>query len=98
MAAIEGHHDVVKYLVEEGQADATIKNLNGWTPLHLIAQRGWLDVVKYLAVKNSAAVDIKDRDGETPVDWARYHCRGDCRYYCEGDCNSVIAYLKSFEN
>ncbi len=46
-AAVSGHLDVVKYLVEKG-ADVKAADNDGWTPLHWAAELGLLDVVKYL--------------------------------------------------
>ena len=50
LAAWKGHHKVVTYLVEDGNATAFVKELdNNNTAFHWIVQRKWLDLVKYLA-------------------------------------------------
>ena len=45
---IEGHLNIIKYLVEECKADSNIKDNNERTPLHIASQEGNIDIVKYL--------------------------------------------------
>ena len=97
-----GPHNVTKYLVEEGQTDTTIKeNLNGWTPLHLLALRGWLDLVKYVAEKNPSEVNIKAKGGKTPLDLVEIICLAeDCSSVFTDNCrscDSVVEFLKSLK-
>ena len=45
-AALGGHLDVRKYLVEEQGADVEATDNNGWTPRDWAAVKGHLDVVR----------------------------------------------------
>lgn len=47
LAAIEGHYNFVKFLLEQG-ANKFAKNRDGRIPLHLASQRGHSEVVKLL--------------------------------------------------
>lgn len=46
-AAVNGHVDVVKFLIEQ-QAELNMKTSEGWTPIHGAARKGHLDVVEFL--------------------------------------------------
>jgi len=50
LADNNGHHEVVKYLIEKAGADANIAQINGFTPLVASAPMdGRMDVARYLA-------------------------------------------------
>ncbi|XP_071123596.1 fibronectin type 3 and ankyrin repeat domains 1 protein-like [Mytilus edulis] len=64
-AAMEGHLEVVMYLVTHGsQLDAT--DGHGQTPLMLAAERGHLEVVMYL-VTHGSQLEATDHIGWTPL-------------------------------
>ena len=65
---MNGHLDVVKFLIESGGSINEASN-NGWTPLHVATQNGHLDVVKVLKAYG-ANYDYKNIDGKTTVDVA----------------------------
>jgi len=69
-AAMNGHLEVVKYLVENG-ADVNAKDNNGFTPLSLAAWKGSLNVVKYL-FENGADVKEKCIRSSTPLHWTAF--------------------------
>lgn len=50
-ACKEGHDEVAKYLIEEGNVDPSCRGRNGFTPLHYAAINGHTEMVRYLAVK-----------------------------------------------
>ncbi len=58
---------MVKYLVEEKNADVNAKDNYGNTPLHWAAGRGHLPVVRYL-IEKGAKVDAMNILGQTPCD------------------------------
>ena len=78
-AAINGHLDIVKYLVEQGniKASASIKEgtSKGLTPLYVAAQSGHLDIVKYLVTERgvdaSAPIKKGPEKGKKPLDIAK---------------------------
>lgn len=61
--------DIVKYFVEEANADLNFSDEDGNTPLHFAANSGNLKMVKYL-VESGAATDKPDKKGNTPLDVA----------------------------
>jgi ankyrin repeat protein len=62
-AALHGHFDVVNYPVEK-EADITIANSNGCTPLHSAADNGHFEMVQFLIV-NGADVNSRNLNGYT---------------------------------
>jgi len=66
-AAIEGHLEVVKYLLENGANINAIGNLD-YQSIHCAALEGHLEVVKYL-LENGADINAKNSDGYQPI-----HC------------------------
>jgi ankyrin repeat protein len=51
-----------------------LKIMDGWTPLHWAAHKGYLEVAKILLARG-ADVNAKDKDGKTPLDSAGYNTR-----------------------
>ncbi|KAF8341513.1 ankyrin repeat-containing domain protein [Cantharellus anzutake] len=82
-AALNGHIELVKYLVtlEVGKADVLAQDADGYTPLHNACSKGYLDVVRWLCDSGGAAdtyerdgksgrgVDMKSKGGWTPLSW-----------------------------
>jgi len=64
-AALRGHLDVVKILIQLG-VDVDSRNHNGWTPLYGAVNNGYPDVIKAL-VESGADVNAKDENGEIPI-------------------------------
>lgn len=55
-------------------ADANVKDVDGWTPLHNACSRGYLDIVKVLVETSGAALDVKGGRGSwTPLMNASSH-------------------------
>lgn len=64
-AAVKGHLDVVKFLVES-DAHVNVRDDRGRTPLHRASDNDHLDVVSYL-IEEGAAVNLPDSFGWTPI-------------------------------
>jgi len=64
-----GWLSAVKFLVEEGGADANARDFEGYSPVHHAATRGDNDVIRYL-VSKGADVTVVSRYGQTTVDMA----------------------------
>jgi ankyrin repeat protein len=64
VAALKGHLDIVRFLVEGGAAKDQAQN-DGATPLLVAAGEGHLDIVRFL-VAAGAAKDQARNDGATP--------------------------------
>lgn len=62
MAALKGHLDLVKRLIEK---DADV-NKTGWTPLHYAATGGHTDVIRLL-LEHHAFIDATSPNGTTPL-------------------------------
>lgn len=62
MAALKGHVDLVKKLIERG-ADV---NKTGWAPLHYAATSGQLAIMELL-LDESAYIDAESPNGTTPL-------------------------------
>ena len=55
LADSNGHHEVVKYLIEKAGADASMAQINGFTPLVAAARvEGWMDVERFFVWTASA--------------------------------------------
>jgi hypothetical protein len=73
IAAVNGHLDVIRYLVVEFGADVNqAEDERGQTALHLVAYIGNLDVVRFLLDELSADVDQEDTTGSTALFSAAY--------------------------
>ena len=68
-AAYNGHMGIAELLISRG-AELSVRDENGWTPLHGAAYRGHHEIVAALIAKK-AEVNAKDVDGDTPLDWAK---------------------------
>ena len=82
LAAAAEHFQVVKYLIEEGEADPNIANRYGVTALHLAAGWNRTDTGLIQLLLNNMTLDSinkKDRWGDTPLDGAYYNNRSPIR-------------------
>ena len=68
LAAVEGHLNLVKFLVEQG-AEVEVTNNDGFTPLHAAAAKGYMEIVKFL-VEQGAGIEVTSNDGSTPLHMA----------------------------
>jgi hypothetical protein len=66
-AALHGHLDVARYLIDELGANVNHTTENGATPLYLAASAGHLDVVLYLAKEHAVDVNQSDKYGSSPL-------------------------------
>lgn len=66
LSAMNGHTDVVAYLVNSGVVDINAQDSDGRTALHCACADGAEDVVK-LMVQEGARMDIQDNDGYKPL-------------------------------
>jgi ankyrin repeat protein len=76
IAAQNGHFQVVKYLIEQGEADPNIANSDGFNALHLAALNNEKDtkVIELLLTNMSLnSINKKDGGGTTPLDQAYYN-------------------------
>ena len=62
MAALKGHADIARTLIERGAAI----NKSGWTPLHYAATGGSADIITMLLAKG-AQLDARSPNGTTPL-------------------------------
>ena len=73
IAAQNEHFQVVKYLIEQGEADPNIARSNGWNALHYAARfnRTTTDVIQLLLTNMSLnSINKKNLAGNTPLDRA----------------------------
>ena len=68
MAALKGHLDLVKKLIDRG-ADV---NKPGWTPLHYAATSGHLAIMELL-LEHHAFIDAESPNGTTPLMMAAHY-------------------------
>ena len=76
IAAQNEHFQIVKYLIEQGEADPNIANSAGWNVLHLAAfnNRRNTDVILYLLTHISLDSVNKITGIMTPLDFAYLSC------------------------
>ena len=70
LAAVNGHVDAIKLLVNQFKADAKAKSNDGWTLLHQAARNGHVDVVKLFVNEFRADANTQSNDGRTPLHMA----------------------------
>ena len=97
-AALNGHLDAVKFLVEEGGADVESKDLSQKTPLSRAAAEGHLEVVKFLVEEGGADITSKDEDGKTALDLARRGIRDGWWWGDPEGRRAVAAWLEGWES
>jgi ankyrin repeat protein len=68
-AAMHGHIEVIKLLLQEHTVEINRKNIDGYTPLHLAALIGHLEEI-HILLEYSANSTIKNADGDTPLHYA----------------------------
>jgi len=68
MAALKGHLDLAKKLIERG-ADV---NKTGWTPLHYASTNGHLPIMELL-LEHHAYIDAESPNGSTPLMMAAHY-------------------------
>ncbi|WP_370273038.1 ankyrin repeat domain-containing protein [Wolbachia endosymbiont of Oedothorax gibbosus] len=76
IAILNGHLDVVEYLVEEKGVDVNFVGENGWTPLLDAVERDNVEVVEYL-IEKGAYVNVTTEDGTTALHMAAEDCNFD---------------------
>ena len=73
-AAVNGHFEVVQYLIDDGHCDPMERNFeNGVTPLYIACRSGHLDIVKYFFGKFCCSPSWKDNCGDTLLHIASWH-------------------------
>lgn len=66
------HWDLCSELIKRG-VDLNVKNLHGYSPLHVYAEHGQDDLIR-LAVEHAAYINRKDNRGQSPLYFA---CKAD---------------------
>lgn len=75
-ASREGHHDIVKFLLEHG-CSASLQNMANDTALHWAVHRRHPKVVEMLVHKGADLKTIKNQHEYTPLDYAKKRVRPD---------------------
>ncbi|WCR57689.1 ankyrin repeat domain-containing protein [Wolbachia endosymbiont of Ctenocephalides felis wCfeJ] len=70
IAALNGHLDIIKCLVEQKNVDVNQVDNDGLTVLHVAAENGRLGIVKHLVEQKNVDVNQVDNDGLTALHWA----------------------------
>jgi ankyrin repeat protein len=68
-AAMHGHVEVMKLLLQGHSAEVNLQNVDGYTPLHLAALIGHLEEAQVL-LDHSADSNLKTADGDVPLHYA----------------------------
>jgi ankyrin repeat protein len=67
--------EVAETLINYG-ADVNLRNENGFTPLHLLAEQGYIEAAEVL-LKHGADIDARDKWGKTPLHYASEYGQAD---------------------
>ena len=70
LACLDGHLDVVRYLLTSHDANLEATDNDGHDTSSLGLPEGHLDVVRYLLTSHDANLEATDNDGKTPLHWA----------------------------
>jgi len=79
IAAKYEHFQIVKYLIEQGEADPNIADSNGWNALHEAAYHNKKNtelielLLTNMSLNSNNSINKKDWDGGTPLDCAYYN-------------------------
>ena len=65
-AAYEGHLNIVKYLITDGQANVNPCDSKLRIPLHYACQNGHLDTVVFLVKECNSPINERDEKGISP--------------------------------
>jgi len=66
-ASVNGHLDIVRYLVTEQHRDPMCENWYGKTPLQVACMNGHLDIVRYLVTDQYCDPVYENYYGQTPL-------------------------------
>ncbi|EAY00952.1 histone-lysine N-methyltransferase, H3 lysine-9 specific, putative [Trichomonas vaginalis G3] len=77
-ASIEGHLEIVQYLISIG-ADKEAKDNDGYTPLLRSSEKGHLEVVQYL-ISIGADKEAKDNKGRSLMYFAKDNVKKFLKY------------------
>lgn len=80
-AAFWGHHDLVKWLVEEVHLNPNVQDYNGDTAAHDAARFGHIRVIENL-IATRADINIKNVEGRTVADVAQQYAKPDIVALC----------------
>jgi len=73
IAAVNGHYDAVKWLLEQDKKLVNIPGHNGRTPMHQAAAAGKVKVMQLLHEWDKRVVNDKCDDGYQPIHYAAMH-------------------------
>eukprot|EP00523_Entomoneis_sp_CCMP467_P015990 CAMPEP_0168786490 /NCGR_PEP_ID=MMETSP0725-20121227/11298_1 /TAXON_ID=265536 /ORGANISM="Amphiprora sp., Strain CCMP467" /LENGTH=1419 /DNA_ID=CAMNT_0008836639 /DNA_START=1268 /DNA_END=5527 /DNA_ORIENTATION=+ len=73
VAALHGHVELLKYLLEAAGANVESRNEKGVTTLHIAAANGYVKLVKYLVESAKANVESRDQGNRTALFFAGRH-------------------------
>lgn len=88
LACLEGHSEIIRYLVEEHKADVNARDDDGWTSMHYTCLYGNLETVRFLVEDYDAETDFAEVDGWTPL-----HCAATNKGHVD-----VVRYLLEEQN
>jgi ankyrin repeat protein len=66
-AVYKNNLDLVRCLVEEGEASVDQANTDGVTPLLIAAHMSYIDTVRWLVEEGKANINAASANGETPL-------------------------------
>ena len=70
IAVIQGHVEMVEFLVNHDDVSAEFTTIDGRTPLSLAVSHGHTEIVKCLVAQSDEVVDFRDNVGWTPLSHA----------------------------
>jgi hypothetical protein len=76
LAALNGHHNICKILIEQDGQLTSAKDRRGCLPLHLAAWNGHSSVVQYLIEADSSTIDEINNAKESSLHLAAQHGHG----------------------
>jgi ankyrin repeat protein len=81
-AAYGQHWELTAELIKRG-VDLNVKNLHGYSPLHVFAEHGQDELLR-LACQNAAYINRKNNKGESPLYFA-------CKFDKEATCETIFS-------
>ena len=83
--------NVVKILIEKGNADVTLENKDGWNSFHIAAREGDVDILRLLWKKIPKCIMTKSKNARTPAHTAALNGKLGALIFLYDECTASLS-------